>query len=202
MRQLAFADGEALRRIVAVDGGAGEHRRFDLLLAGQVGADTAYMRTGLDPGAFHDRRLGAGGGENDVAFSDGGCRICRGVDRGGTGMTARLEQRVRCRCHSGEPLGGLFGAVRVCEIHGLEGRDRRERGRGKIRAELAAADDRERFRVLARKVFCADGGRGAGAQRCDRPGVQKRLRLAGGKIKEERRAEKRRERLFRVRVIP
>lgn len=171
-------------------------------MPGKVGADTAYMRTGLDPGAFHDRRLGAGGGENDVAFSDGGCRICRGVDRGGTGMTARLEQRVRCRCYGGEPLGGLFGAVRVCEIHGLEGRDRRERGRGKIRAELAAADDRERFRVLARKVFCADGGRGAGAQRCDRPGVQKRLRLAGGKIKEERRAEKRRERLFRVRVIP
>ena len=43
VRQLAFADSEALRRIVAVDGGAGEHRRFDLLLAGQVGADTAYM---------------------------------------------------------------------------------------------------------------------------------------------------------------
>lgn len=96
----------------------------------------------------------------------------------------------------------LIAAVRVCEIHGLEGRDRRERGRGKIRAELAAADDRERFRVLARKVFCADGGRRAGAQCCDRTGVQKRLRLAGGKIKEERRAEKRRERLFRVRVIP
>lgn len=68
VRQLAFADGEALRRIVAVDGGAGEHRRFDLLLAGQVGADTAYMRTGLDLGAFHDRRLGAGGGENRCRF--------------------------------------------------------------------------------------------------------------------------------------
>lgn len=68
VRQLAFADGEALRRIVAVDGGAGEHRRFDLLLAGQVGADTAYMRTGLDLGAFHDRRLGAGGGENPMSL--------------------------------------------------------------------------------------------------------------------------------------
>ena len=33
-----------------------------------------------------------------------------------------------------------------------------------IRAELAAADDRERFRVLARKVFCAHTGRRSGAQ--------------------------------------
>ena len=64
------------------------------------------MRTGLDPGAFHDRRLGAGGGENDVACAYGSGCVRFGGDRGGTGMTARLEQRVRCRCHSGEPLGG------------------------------------------------------------------------------------------------
>ena len=202
MRQLAFADGEALRRIVAVDGGAGEHRRFDLLLAGQVGADTAYMRTGLDPGAFHDRRLGAGGGKNDVACAYGSGCVCFGGDRGGVLVLARFEQCVHFPRHGGKALRGFLRAVRVRDINRLDGRDRRERGRGKIRAELAAADDRERFRVLARKVFCADGGRGAGAQRCDRPGVQKRLWLTGGKIKEERRAEKRRERLFRVRVIP